>query len=329
MIAGLLGFFAASIGCALSTNLTMLLIFRALQGMLVGAATIVGRVVIRDMHAGAQAQRLMSRVMTIFAIAPVVAPIIGGWLLLIGDWPVIFLFVAGYAAVLALVVWRVLPETLPAAGRQPMHVGALLAGLWVVAKDLAFERLAFAAAATFAGYFIYVVGAPIVIVELLGLGEQDYWKLMAPMVMGMAGGAAIAGRLAYRLSAEELVDRAMIGAIGAGALNLLIAVVWPGPPQAFIGPAMLGVAVGVAFPILQLRLLDLFPDRRGAAGSMGTFASLMFNAALASVIVPLVSASLATVALTGLVLVIIGAGLWRWHRIDDAEGQNSRVAMTE
>src|SRR5690625_1830980 len=85
MITGLIIYLLAMFGATLSTGLGMLLVLRVLQGMSAGAATIVSRVVIRDLFAGPEAQRLMARVMMIFALAPVVAPMLGGWLLLLGD----------------------------------------------------------------------------------------------------------------------------------------------------------------------------------------------------------------------------------------------------
>src|SRR5690625_5610395 len=72
MITGLVIYILAMFGAILSTGLGMLLVLRILQGMSAGAATIVSRVVIRDLFAGAEAQRLMARVMMIFALAPVV-----------------------------------------------------------------------------------------------------------------------------------------------------------------------------------------------------------------------------------------------------------------
>src|SRR5690625_5450978 len=64
--------------------------------MSAGAATIVSRVVIRDMFAGSEAQRLMAQVMMIFSVAPAIAPILGGWLLLLGDWRWVFAGVGAY-----------------------------------------------------------------------------------------------------------------------------------------------------------------------------------------------------------------------------------------
>src|SRR5690606_37246568 len=104
--------------------------------------------------------RLMSQVMLVFAVAPAVAPVIGGWLLLLGRWPLIFWFVAGYAVLAILLVVLVLPETLPPQDRTPLRLGAVVGGLWTVARSWRFERLAVAGAMTFAAYIFYVLTAP-------------------------------------------------------------------------------------------------------------------------------------------------------------------------
>ncbi|MDC6684757.1 MFS transporter, partial [Leclercia adecarboxylata] len=118
IIGGLVLFIGASIGCALSRDMTTLLVFRALQGVTAGVGVIVGRAVIRDLYHGADAQRLMSQVSMIFGVAPAIAPIIGGWILLGGgDWPLIFWFLVLFGVVLLLATGKWLPETHPVEAR--------------------------------------------------------------------------------------------------------------------------------------------------------------------------------------------------------------------
>ena len=86
---------AASIGCAMSESIDALLAFRALQGCFAGAGFVVGRAVVRDLFAGDEAQRQLSRIQMLFALAPIIAPILGGWLVAHMAWPSIFWFLAG------------------------------------------------------------------------------------------------------------------------------------------------------------------------------------------------------------------------------------------
>lgn len=314
MIVGLGGFVVASIVCALAPTLTVLLAARAAQGLFAGAATIVSRAVIRDLFSGPEAQRLMARVMMIFAIAPAIAPVIGGEILRFGPWHWIFWFIAGYGLLAALLTATVLPETLPKEDRQPLRVSSVLNGLWHVARSGRFERLAFCSAFTFAAYFVYVVAAPIVVVELLGKGEQDFWMLFVPMIGGMVIGSILTNRLAGRVDSERMLDVTMVGLLVGAGINVGLMAVAPTLPWAVLGPSVMGVAIGIAFPVLQLAMLDLFPHNRGSAASMASFATLVFNALLAGVIVPLVTGSLFSTALASAVFALSGALLWAWHR---------------
>ncbi|MBI5545750.1 MAG: MFS transporter, partial [Deltaproteobacteria bacterium] len=116
----------ASLGCAAASDLDTLLVFRALQGMTAGAGMVVGRAVVRDLRDGAEAQRMMSLVSLVFAIAPAVSPLIGGWLHHWFGWRAVFLFMAAFALAILVWCWRSLPESLPPERRQPFRPAFLL-----------------------------------------------------------------------------------------------------------------------------------------------------------------------------------------------------------
>ncbi len=143
ILGGLVLFVAASVGCALSTHLGTLLVFRALQGVSAGVGMIVGRAVIRDLYHGPDAQRLMSQVSMIFGIAPAIAPIIGGWILLGGgDWPLIFWFLVVFSLLLLAATGRWLPETHPAQARTALSPRGLLRDYLRIGFNPRFLRLA-------------------------------------------------------------------------------------------------------------------------------------------------------------------------------------------
>ncbi len=119
ILVSLVVYVAASIGCAVATDLPDLVLYRALQGLSAGAGMVVGRAIIRDSFEGHAAQRLMSLVTMIFALAPAIAPVIGGWLQGWFGWRSVFVFLALYGVILlAACLWR-LPETHPPAARRP------------------------------------------------------------------------------------------------------------------------------------------------------------------------------------------------------------------
>jgi DHA1 family bicyclomycin/chloramphenicol resistance-like MFS transporter len=314
ILAGLAAYLLASIGCALSPTLPVLLFFRVLQGLSAGASTIIGRTIVRDLYDGDEAQRVMSRVMMIFGVAPAIAPIIGGFLLRLGTWPLIFWFIAGFALLLIALVSLVIPETHPKERRAPLRLCPMLRSLWVVAASGEFLRMSGAITLAFAGQFLYIGAAAIFVVDLLGKGEGDFWMFFVPMISGVVVGAWISGRAAGRISGRRLVALALGFATLAAAANIVLALRFgPTLPYAVIGPSLIALGTGAAFPTVQVALLDVFPERRGAAASVAGVMPLALNAVLAALLAPLVTGSVVQLAAASAVLVLLGALVWGWH----------------
>jgi DHA1 family bicyclomycin/chloramphenicol resistance-like MFS transporter len=314
IVGALTAYALASIGCALAPNLPVLLAFRVLQGLAAGGSTIVGRTIVRDLFEGVEAQRLMSRIMMIFGIAPAVAPVIGGLLLGLGPWPTIFWFTALFTLLLAVVVLVVIPETHPPERRRPLRLRPMLRDLWHVTRDGEFNRMGWAITLVFAGQFIYIGGAAIFVVELLGKGEGDFWQFFVPLFSAVVLGSWVSGRAAGRVSGRALITWAFAGAAAAAVVNVLLAVAFgPVVPWAVLGPTLVALGTATAFPTIQVAMLDLFPDARGAAASVAGVMPLTTNALVAAALTPLVAGSVTTLALTSLVLVALGCLFWVWH----------------
>ena len=314
MIGGVAAYVVASVGCALAPTLPVLLAFRVLQGLVVGGGVIVSRTIIRDVFEGAQAQRLMSRVMMIFSVAPAIAPILGGLLLQLGPWELLFWFMACLGALLVVVVAVALPETHPAERRIPFNVRSLATSLASVSKHAGFHRVAWAAALCFAAQFLYIGSAPIFVVDLLGKGELDFWVLFVPMIGGLMLGSQISSWAAGRIESQRLVTGAMLFSVLGAAVGLVLALAFgPHLPAAVVGPALIAVGTGTFYPSTQLILLDLFPMGRGAAVSMFTFITLLLNGVLAGALTPLVTGSVTQLAAASLGLGVLGLRMWGLH----------------
>ncbi len=315
ILTGVAVYAVASIGCALSPNLPVLLGFRVLQGLSAGGGVIVSRTVIRDVFEGAQAQRLMSRVMMIFSVAPAVAPIVGGLLLQVGPWSVVFVFMAAVAVLLIALVALLLPETHPPSARLPFRLGTLVGSLARVTRAASFHRVAWAAGLSFAGQFLYIGSAPIIVVDLLGKGELDFWMLFVPMIGGIMLGSFLSGRAAGRLSPGRLVTGALVFSAAGAVVNVVLGTLPTAAqlPWAVIGPALIAVGTAAAYPTLQLILLDMFPASRGAAVSMFTFFTLVLNGITAFALSPVATRSILGLAVAALVFVLAGLGAWLLH----------------
>ena len=316
VILGSVAMFAvASIACTIAPTFELLLVGRVVQGLSAGGATIVSRTVIRDMFEGEQAQRLMSRVALIFGVAPAIAPIVGGGLLQIGPWRLVFAFQVLLGIVLILATVMVLPETHPVSARVPLRVGEVVRGLSEVARQPAFHRLAWAGTFGFGAQFLYIGGAAIFVVDLLGLGELGFWKFFVPMIGSMMVGSWISGHTAGLVTGRKLVSIGYLVTVLGGVIGVALAA---SPlaidlPWAIIGPSLLGLGNGMAYPSIQLMMLDLVPTRRGAVMSFASFLTLIFNAVAAVALTPYVATSTLGLAIAALVVTALGSLCWTWH----------------
>ena len=317
ILAGLVVFVLASVGCALSTSLPMLLWFRALQGFSAGVGLIVGRAVIRDVLHGHDAQRLMSQVSMIFGIAPAVAPIIGGWLLGWQRWPGIFWFLAVFGVGLVAVVWRGLPETHPPQARLPLEAGPLLRGYAGILGRPRFLRLTLAGALSFGALFLYIASAPAFVIDQLGLGERDFGWFFIPMIGGMMIGAFVSGRAAGRIDGQRLAN---IGFACCGAATLVnigynLLVVDHALPWAVLPISLNAFGIALVFPIVTLAILDMYPYQRGSASSLQAFVGLLVNVVIAGMLSPWLSHDGLSLALGAACFTLAGWLFWRWENL--------------
>jgi MFS transporter, DHA1 family, multidrug resistance protein len=158
-----------------------------------------------------------------------------------------------------------------------------------------------------------VSGASIIVVDLLGLGELDFWILFAPLVGAVILGSQISSWAAGRITGDALVTGALVFCVVAALVNVAIAAGGAGLPWVVLGPALLGLGTVAAYPVMQLILLDMFPVGRGSAVSLFTFFTLLLNGLIAALLVPRVSGSLGMLAATSAVIVIAGTVLWLVH----------------
>lgn len=304
-------FALASLICALAPSIEWLWVGRALQGVSGGAGVVVGRAVVRDLHDGPQAQRLMSRVMLIFALAPALAPMVGAGLLALAGWRSIFVFLAAFGALLSWMVWRFLPETLDVESRQPLHPLNLLRGYAGVFSHPAFMLLAAAIALNFNGFFVYVLSAPVFIIEHLGLGSGGFIWLFGPAVAGMMLGSMLSERVAGRWPQVRTVATGFALMFLALALNLAVSGLMPaGVPQSVLPIGLFACGMSIAMPAMSLLALELFPTRRGMASSCQSFLQIGLNAVTAGMTAPLLWGS--PLSLAGGMAMFTAAGLVAW-----------------
>lgn len=288
ILASLAVYVLASAACAFAARIEHLWLLRAVQGLAAGAGMVVGRAIIRDLMQGAQAQRLMSHVAMIFALAPAVAPIIGGWIFAAFGWPAVFALLAAFGGAMLMACFLWLPETLAPEARQSLHPAVLARAYTHVFSRPPFLLLATAMAFSFNGFFLYVMSAPVFLIEHLHVSPQGFAWLFVPSVGGVMLGSFLSGRLAGHASGRHTIGLGVALMLGAAVLNLAVNLLLPpGLPHTVLPIAVYTTGMTLAMPSLSLLVLDLFPRQRGLASSCQGFVQMAANAASAALIAPL------------------------------------------
>lgn len=315
LLVALVLFGVASGGCMFATRIEHLWLLRALQGITAGAGMVIGRAVVRDLFDGAQAQRLMSHITMMFALAPAISPVIGGWLQSWFGWRSVFAFLVLMTAALWLICWRLLPETLPPSRRQSLHPGYLGRTYWKVLGSPAFLYACGAQAFNFTGFFLYVFSAPVFLMRHLGIAETGFFWLFGPAMLGLMGGSWLSGRLAGKVSLSRTIRRGYLAMGAAAALNIALCLTLPPSlPWSLLPIFIYTFGMSLAMPCLTLIALDPFPAQRGLAASCQSFLHSSLNAFAAGVIAPLLWGSTLTLSLGMGGLLLIGA-IFAWlHR---------------
>ena len=283
-----LAFFGlASTGCVFATSIEQLWFWRAMQGVTAGAGMVVSRAIVRDLYDGAAAQRLMSQITMMFALAPAIAPVIGGWLQTFFGWRSVFAFLVLSTAALWLACWKLLPETLPREKRQSLQPAYLGRSYWKVMTSPAFLFACAAIALNFGGFFIYVLSAPVFLMQHLGIHETGFLWLFGPAMGGMIGGSWLSGRLAGKISLSRTIALGYLLMIIAATANLgLNLALPPALPWSVMPIFLYTIGMALTMPCLSIMALDPFPAQRGLAASCQTFVQSSFNSVIAALIAP-------------------------------------------
>lgn len=311
ILIGLAGYFLASAGAALASTVFLLIVFRTVQGFAVGAGSIAGRATVRDTLEGPQAQRVLAHVQMIFAIAPAVAPVLGGWLTRYFPWQSVFIFMAAMAALLLAFSWLRFPESLAPEDRTSFKPRALFRGYRAVLISGPFWLLTAALSFNFAGFFLYVASAPVFVLEFLGLGRDQFGWLFIPATAGVMLGAYISGRLADRLSTQRTVTAAYGLMLAAAALNVGYNVFLPPLlPWVVLPVMMFSAGMAMASPTITLATMDLFPRARGMVSSVQGFLQTLLMTAVSSFAPTAVGGSGQLMAIAMMGFAILGLAAW-------------------
>jgi DHA1 family bicyclomycin/chloramphenicol resistance-like MFS transporter len=213
-----LGLYTVACGCALAPTIEVLTVMRTIAAFGGSASMVIPRAVVRDLADGHAAAKLMSQLMLVMGAAPILAPTLGGAVLTIASWRVIFWFATVYGVISIALVRAFLPETLEPPGRVRLSLGGMAMRYAGVAMERGFIVNASVNSFAMFGMFAYIGGSPPVYIEWFGLGPAAYG-----VAFGLAAGSFILAsqinpRILHRFGAQRVLRIGVRGYLAAAAV---------------------------------------------------------------------------------------------------------------
>ena len=269
---GLLLFGVGSVGCALAPNIETLVVLRLVQGLGACAGMVVPRAVVRDLHTGTDAARLMSMLMLVFSVSPILAPLAGSLLIEAFGWRSVFWTVTVFAGLGLVLLATGLRETRTPEQRVDSSLRGAIAAYGTLVRDRHFMGLVFIGAFGISSFFAYLANSSFVLIDHYGLTPRQYSIAFAVNAASFIGVSQLTGRLAKRYGLANIVKVAVTGY--ALLMVLLLGVNLAGIDRLDLMLAMLFAGygfLGLVVPSTAVLALDDHGEIAGTASAlMGT-----------------------------------------------------------
>lgn len=259
----------ASVACLFAPNIAVLGTLRTLQGFGAAAAMVVALAVVRDLFSGRAAATALSRLMLVMGVAPILAPSLGGAILLTGSWRGVFGALAAIGAVLLVVAIFALKESLPPERRQVAQFRPVLRTYRQLITDRDFVLLAVVAALAMSALFSYISGSSFVLQEQFGLDQQAFGLVFGVGAVALIGASQFNVVLLNRYNPKQIVFAALVAATAAGLVLTALTTTGTGGLYGFIVPMWLVLgAMGFVLPNAPALALSRHGEAAGTAAAL-------------------------------------------------------------
>jgi DHA1 family bicyclomycin/chloramphenicol resistance-like MFS transporter len=267
---GLAVFIAGSIGCALAPNAEWLIFFRFVQGVGAASVMVIPRAIIRDLHTGPEATRLMALVMLVFSVSPILAPLAGSGLIVPFGWRAVFVAITVAALLSVFMVFAFLPETRPPEERIRASFASVAGGFGQLLRHGRFLGLTFIGGFGMASFFVFLASSSFVYIDHFGLTPVQYSFAFSINAVGFIGASQFAYKLGGRFGMARVITVATT--CFASIMTLLFAVAAAGVDNLAVLIVLLVCAnafLGLVIPTTMVLSLDDHGPIAGMASALG------------------------------------------------------------
>jgi DHA1 family bicyclomycin/chloramphenicol resistance-like MFS transporter len=311
---GLMIYILASIGCAFSKSVEILIVLRFIQALGGCAAGVASFAMVRDLFEPKESAKVFSLLILILGVSPLLAPTIGGYLAVYFGWSSVFLVLAAIATIILIVVARSLPESHQADHSHVLHPLTIIKNYLSILKEPQFYTYALSGALGFAGLFVYLAASPTIFMEIFGVSEQVYGWIFALIAMGLVGMSQFNIVLIRRFTNEQILRAALLALTSASLIFAICS--YNGWYNLYSVVATVFVflsCIGLSNPNSSALAMAPFASKAGSAAALmgflqmgiGSLASLCVGILKAQQLLPV---ALIFVGTSGLALVVLILG---------------------
>jgi len=269
---GLAAFTVAGMGCVLSTTISQLILWRALQGAAMGAVVMCGRAIVRDLYMPEVGARVMSKALTGLGVMAAVCAPLGGLLTDLWNWHAALALVAVFGLIAWLLVAWKFEETVPVKNLQALRARVLMQTWWHIVRHPTFVAFTAVSVCSYLGLFTFLASSSFVFIGLLKLARWEYGLLLFSMSMVYLNGTLLCRRLLLRFGVRRTVAfGGCLSVFGGGWMVLNAWLGWVSVPSIMLPYYFFILGHGIHQPCGQSGAIGPFPQAAGAASALGGF----------------------------------------------------------
>ncbi len=262
-------FTLSSVACAFAPSIPTMSALRLLQAVGACGGGVIARAMVRDLFPPQQLRRVFSILILVLGVSPVLAPLLGSYLLLWYGWRSAFLAQATVGGLLLIFVHFRLRESMPESARRPLDWATISAAFGALLRDKAFVGASAVCGFSSAGAFAYIASAPFVFIKFYGVPEERFGWLFGAVAAGMVAGSQINGRLPHHVPYWKVIRWAnMVQLCAAIVLVLSVMSGVGGLPVVFFGIFVYIAAQGFVFPNGSAIAMTRHPSVAGSASAL-------------------------------------------------------------
>nr|WP_247740896.1 multidrug effflux MFS transporter [Cohnella sp. LGH] len=284
LLIGVAVYAVASLLCAFSPSIGVLIALRFVQGLAGSAGIVISRAIVRDLYSGSELTKFYAMLMLVNGAAPILSPVVGGQLLKFTSWEGLFIVLAAWGVVTLLAVFFGLRETLPTEKRMTGGLKTTFSTFRTLLGDRLFMGYALSQALVTAAMFAYISGSPFVLQNIYGVSPQLFSLFFAINGVGIIIAGQTAGRLAGRIGEKKLFVTGLLLAM-LGGLALLAVILAGGGLIALLVPLFFVVSsVGLVGSAGFTLAMSKHGHAAGSASALLGLLAFLFGAALAPLV---------------------------------------------